>query len=1752
MVYPNSVYPDLYDNNKNTTDIQVGTVSGVTATQFMMGDFTVPEKPIYGAGEMVGAKLGVYINTITAGNTSPGIPGLKAYKVPVNIGNREGGKTSAGSLISVQNFAQICAYHSHDGTETETFDGYTDVVDEESEVVQDVVIKKTDPYLTRTDGYRLGRRFGESRTLFGGIGSSKHHRRYGQTVDGEDIYKIKHDERNKSHWFSVKENKHWRRFNREKWADNAIGGGAHSLPTYAAKKKDIIKWGKRETIARTNTNDDVQRANTSNTFFDGIKESTTFLAQDKNGNTTKAAFGNVAFSSSKVKSGGQSLHLHTVYPHRDLVDVSTFYPLARNEFESYTSGQISTENQQTVFVTKELPLPVHLYSARSKGSGSGDQDKSIKPVMPTVEICLNIDSLAPMIESDITLHGGSSSEPLTGNSPDQFRLNRSIVVTFGEEKPGSKDTLYTYVLRHAPNSGGAGTGPVGAGNPTGNGTGARSFMGLAIVNNDGVLTTTRLNRYFHSDPANQGGYTDVSFRLDQKRGEIALAETPSTANKKTFDGVWANLEFQLHPDFSGAYFSISDPETGDILTTDNPYSSGVLRNIKNVVASSSGQWAMNDTANFPRYMTIWVNNYQAIKGGWDKDMELYRTGLKSAELNADNVLRVYTAREHDTGNLLQGAASTKSASFTNIRSGDSLVGATDSQNDTLVQDDDGNTVAATVVESRNTTLTSGFPSFDISSTYPFAKGQHIYFAAGKDPDKQVPEPSTMETSVFVDKISLRNFGMKHGNATPNASNSVPSRIKIPKTYQSSPPAYTIAQASTVDNITTHTADHPSYICLGFDEISDFEGSEKLLLMNGFTVGAANTEIFLGDDANVNSDFNCLRVGYTSAEDYGRQGAVDSYSRTQDTTSGNSTSPSWIPTESPTFSNGDGTPNSLNAKGLLVGDQGQDSAEFSVDSEDDATVHGFTQKGLIRWNFNRRVTEMAAVDLTTNCAAGGATVKVDTLTSGSATLKVNDYIQLSEDGKESEQMQILSMENTGTNNITLNVEKSLNGVSESYTAAGATLSLLAMPEKRECIFTSARVLEILDDTRIRVDSPSLFNFPDNQEYLIYIYNDSHAAPTSGYPKTIRVIGRNNSEIEFDTKHGIPKESKFKYLVSPKKYWLMMEIHNFADSGLVDEPVFTKTSSGKKLAHSTVNASTTTINLANGDGATFEVNDVIIIDDEHIQITGVDVSGNPDVLTVLRGVFGTTAATHRKNTPIFFAGRRYLPEKNYESAVIISEKGTFGATFNETLYNDGDNINHWDLDPFIKADDTAIDLKDYGYGDFDEEKQSGGHLANINLNLINDVSKYKELDISGVVTVDNVKENETFTVLISPDEPTDSFKINVDTETGTNKPFVTMIYEDELPTITDFKLAPNPDDPFNIDYTWTCADVDSWYGFLHVSPEGIKDQYHGAILHMPLNDAGNHGDSVSETTNTISTLDKNGDSLIGTEFNSSVGTSVLISDKVAIPKHDVEGLAGNCLKFDLNDIVIVGNDGTNCLAGIEKEMSVNVHVTHATGIFTADKQYILYKGLLLENQTFSIHAERIGTSNTGRVVARVYSDGGSPGKYVQLLSSTVFEKDIPMNIILTFDANLVTGNVKLFINGKLEDQSGPVVTSHSNTATGNSGWIHKTNANVQVSPLHIGSKSDANTSTSAEGWNGKIEELVIYEKVLYPVDVKSGKFTFTKPLKDLLDDISGTSQSYSSRLFVKDYHNIRGRRISEVATTPNLSHRKAAFKISGVVD
>jgi len=76
-------------------------------------------------------------------------------------------------------------------------------------------------------------------------------------------------------------------------------------------------------------------------------------------------------------------------------------------------------------------------------------------------------------------------------------------------------------------------------------------------------------------------------------------------------------------------------------------------------------------------------------------------------------------------------------------------------------------------------------------------------------------------------------------------------------------------------------------------------------------------------------------------------------------------------------------------------------------------------------------------------------------------------------------------------------------------------------------------------------------------------------------------------------------------------------------------------------------------------------------------------------------------------------------------------------------------------------------------------------------------------------------------------------------------------------------------------------------------------------------------------------------------------------------------------------------------------------------------------------------------------------------------------------------------------------------------------------------------------------------VLYNKVAQVVDPKLGSFTFTKPLQELNTNQSGDrSQNYSARLFIKDYHNIRGTTPQEVATSSQIGFNKSAFALSGV--
>ena len=82
-----------------------------------------------------------------------------------------------------------------------------------------------------------------------------------------------------------------------------------------------------------------------------------------------------------------------------------------------------------------------------------------------------------------------------------------------------------------------------------------------------------------------------------------------------------------------------------------------------------------------------------------------------------------------------------------------------------------------------------------------------------------------------------------------------------------------------------------------------------------------------------------------------------------------------------------------------------------------------------------------------------------------------------------------------------------------------------------------------------------------------------------------------------------------------------------------------------------------------------------------------------------------------------------------------------------------------------------------------------------------------------------------------------------------------------------------------------------------------------------------------------------------------------------------------------------------------------------------------------------------------------------------------------------------------------------------------------------------------------YSGKIEDLALYPLVIYPIDPVSGRYTITKALSEFNSDSASISKSVGARLFIKDYHNIRGKTHKHIGMSGEVYFRKAAPVLDG---
>ena len=476
----------------------------------------------------------------------------------------------------------------------------------------------------------------------------------------------------------------------------------------------------------------------------------------------------------------------------------------------------------------------------------------------------------------------------------------------------------------------------------------------------------------------------------------------------------------------------------------------------------------------------------------------------------------------------------------------------------------------------------------------------------------------------------------------------------------------------------------------------------------------------------------------------------------------------------------------------------------------------------------------------------------------------------------------------------------------------------------------------------------------------------------------------------------------------------------------------------------------------------------------------------------------------------------------------------STYNESQFTDSNRYTKaWNFD---KSTEGEIELDtDFGYGSFNDETLEGGYAAKATMLT----GAYNEFIIDGVVLSGAVSESDALTVVALPNDETDNMIMRLDSSEGTNTPFLTTTFIDERPLPpANFKVYPNEQSPFYPEYSWESSDEDLWYGFMLIDYEPILHQYHKASLHIPMNeetivdgstsvkyyrpDQGIHYKAISDSTK------------LETQSGYATVTGVTTN---------IEGLAGNNLNFDgTNDFLLVTNES---YTKPTTEMSILLHVIpDAKPSATSGTRD---RGTVLIDKAYEY---KIWIDDNAQVNAKVWPNTGSTPDAddipveVKSASAVLYDTYTPTCIILTVDTKAKYGNVKLYINGKLEDQSGLLKT----TASANN-W--KKDADIEdfsgtYNDLYIG-VANATTVQTGTYFDGKMEELVIYNYLINPVIPSDQNYVHKKPEKELTTASEAASLTTSARLFVKDYHNIRGVSEHDVSCSPILTHRKAAFRL-----
>ena len=495
---------------------------------------------------------------------------------------------------------------------------------------------------------------------------------------------------------------------------------------------------------------------------------------------------------------------------------------------------------------------------------------------------------------------------------------------------------------------------------------------------------------------------------------------------------------------------------------------------------------------------------------------------------------------------------------------------------------------------------------------------------------------------------------------------------------------------------------------------------------------------------------------------------------------------------------------------------------------------------------------------------------------------------------------------------------------------------------------------------------------------------------------------------------------------------------------------------------------------------------------------------------------------------YIGRNYGQIAMVNETPDDSDSSQLGTTWNESLYTylegatpEGEAgrsaiyAKNWDIS--TDADTSILELMtDYGHGAQDEETGAGGYVAHQTATSGN----YLDLDMGGMVDA-GMSEDEEFTLFTKLDGTMSDKTIKITSEESSAadyyKPRIYWKYYDALPTTPFVSVAPVVDlldkdtnlydittDNLNaVRFTWDEGDDDLWYKYFIVGTGSINNKYEGARIWIPLNE--------EPTSQDLSTF--NSFSAYNETSSETTATSISLTNGGAVTS-DLNGLAGWAPQFNgaTNEYIKLSSGTTGWdfpfTSSVTPEFSLVAHFTPTSGT-ADDKLYVLAKGAETTGLSLSVQ----GADSNTPVIKLIHSG-------TTLESPPIVLDGSPLNVIYTYLSGNKTGpDASLYVNGALVDNSSSM------------GDLPTADAD-----LYIGCSGASTT----EPFKGTIEEIIFYNTALVVAE-KPGELIYnTSNLADV-DATMTTSLNHNTKLFLFDYHNIRGKSRRNVTSSNQISWR-----------